>query len=202
MAYVIYLIRHAKTLSNLERRYLGLTDESLTEAGIRELREKMQEGYYPEVERVYVSPMLRCRQTAELIYPDSPLTVMPGFSEYDFGEFEGKRYEDLKHNTVYRKWVKGRFAGRAPGGEDLESFTNRCCSAFAEVLAKIRNSSIEKTALVVHGGTIMAILQRYIPGQKNFYDWQVPNCEGYKLVVAKEGTRFTVSSLDGCNNAK
>ncbi len=64
----IYLIRHSMTKGNKEKRYIGTTDESLCLEGIQLLEER--KGMYPEVTYVYVSPMKRCVQTAEIIYPE------------------------------------------------------------------------------------------------------------------------------------
>lgn len=181
----IFLIRHAKTQANFERRYTGSTDEPLAEVGIRELKEKIKAGYYPEVDRVFVSPMKRCRQTAQMIYPHLSGKVVAGFTEYDFGKFEGKTYGHLKDDPVYQKWIESGGVDKAPGGEDMESYKERCCLAFEQVLSEIREREIANTALVVHGGTIMAIMERYVPGDKVFYDWQVSNCGWHKLVMEK-----------------
>ena len=55
-----------------------------------ELRSLKETYAYPKVQKVYTSPLLRCRQTAEILYPDHWTQVVEGFMEYDFGEFEGK----------------------------------------------------------------------------------------------------------------
>ncbi|KUO59415.1 MAG: hypothetical protein APF84_07590 [Gracilibacter sp. BRH_c7a] len=183
MAHNIYLIRHARTQANFEGRYAGSSDECLAEAGISQLMEKVKAGYYPKVDLVYVSPMKRCQQTAHLIYPHLPLKVVPDFAEYDFGEFEGKTYEELKDNPVYKNWVDSEGVDKAPGGENMENYKRRCCEAFEQVLDEIREWGIANTALVVHGGTIMAIMERFGQDEKSFYDWQLPNCGSYKLVV-------------------
>ncbi len=185
----IVLIRHAKTQANFERRYTGSSDEPLVEAGIQELEKKIKEGYYPVVDRVYVSPMKRCRQTARLIYPDIPQKVVMGFTEYDFGKFEGETYENLKDNPVYQKWIESGGVDRAPGGENMESYKERCCLAFEQILDEIREWKIVNTAIVVHGGTIMSILEKYVPGEKGFYDWQLPNCGRHELVVEAKKVR-------------
>ncbi len=182
MAYNIFLIRHAKTQANFERRYTGSADEPLVEAGISELREKIESVCYPVVDRVYVSPMKRCEHTARLIYPHLPLTVVPGFAEYNFGDFEGKTYGELKDNPAYEKWIGSGGLDKSPGGEDMESYKKRCCLAFEQVLVEIKELGIANTALVVHGGTIMAIMEKHVPGEKGFYDWQVPNCGWHELV--------------------
>ena len=72
----IYLIRHSMTKGNKEKRYIGTTDESLCLEGIQLLEER--KGMYPEVTYVYVSPMKRCVQTAEIIYPEH-IAVMKSY---------------------------------------------------------------------------------------------------------------------------
>ena len=62
----ILLIRHSMTAGNKLGRYIGArTDEPLCEEGIR-LLENIS---YPPVQRVFVSPMRRCRETAEILFP-------------------------------------------------------------------------------------------------------------------------------------
>ena len=62
----IFLIRHGATPGNLEGRYIGRTDESLSETG----RDEILQHEYPSVDIVFSSPMRRCRETASLIYPE------------------------------------------------------------------------------------------------------------------------------------
>lgn len=183
MIYNVTLIRHAKTQSNLERRYSGVSDEPLSTEGSKELAEKIKSGTFPKVEKVYVSPMRRCRQTAEMIYPHLSGEVIPDFGEYNFGDFEGKNYEELKDNLSYQKWVESAGTEHAPGGEDLLAYKRRCCQAFEQVIEEIRRENTRDAALIVHGGAIMAILEKYVPSDNGFFGWQVHNCEGYQLVL-------------------
>lgn len=197
MMYNIYLIRHAETQGNLQKRYAGAADEPLAEQGLERLNERIKANYYPRVEHVFVSPMKRCQQTAEHIYPGSPLEIVPGFAEYNFGEFEGQTYQDLKDNPHYQQWIASGGRTKTPGGEDMESYKSRCCQAFEEVIYKIKEMGYKNTALIVHGGTIMSILEKHLPGEKGFYGWQIANCEGYKLVIGEEGVSiFSISTLN------
>ena len=43
--------------------------------------------------------------------------------------------------------------------------------------------NVSRALLVVHGGTIMSIMERYVVSEKSFYDWHVKNGEGYLVVV-------------------
>ena len=56
----VYLIRHGKTQGNVERRYIGATDQPLCDQGRAELRGRT----VPAADRIIVSPLLRCRETA------------------------------------------------------------------------------------------------------------------------------------------
>ena len=88
----LYLIRHSMTAGNLKKRYIGRTDESLCPEGIVLLESYIQKNIYPEVQRVYVSPMKRCIETAKLIFKEN-LYEVEELRECDFGIFENKNYK-------------------------------------------------------------------------------------------------------------
>ena len=81
----IIFIRHGKTGGNLRKAYIGRTDESLCSKGISELEKKR----YPAADIVVSSPMKRCIETAEIIYPKVPVKIYDDLRECDFGDFEG-----------------------------------------------------------------------------------------------------------------
>ena len=83
----IYLIRHLKTQGNLERRYIGRTDESLVQTPEQEARIREMKGTLPDVEKVVASPMKRCLETAELLYTGIQLVTCENLRECDFGLF-------------------------------------------------------------------------------------------------------------------
>ena len=60
-----------------------------------------------------------------------------------------------------------------PGGEDMEGFSKRCIEAFERTIKKYDH--IKTMAFVVHGGTVMAVAQKYLGG--NFYDYHLKNGE-------------------------
>ena len=65
----LVFIRHGKTRGNLESRYIGTTDEELCKEGIDGIRDNLYKNIYPAADIVFTSPMKRCIQTAEIIYP-------------------------------------------------------------------------------------------------------------------------------------
>ena len=68
----LWLIRHGKTEGNKLARYIGTTDEPLCQEGIEFLK-KMD---YPKVQEIYVSPLRRCVQTAEILFPEKPVHII------------------------------------------------------------------------------------------------------------------------------
>lgn len=164
----VILIRHGMTEGNYNKRYIGVTDEDLRDT-------KCLEGKYPECNSVVSSPMKRCVQTAQFIYPGKPIEICGNLRECDFGDFENKSYEDLKGNTDYQKWLDSNGAIPFPNGEAHEDFVKRCAEGFFEMI----KGKTDDTAFVIHGGSIMAVMQALFGG--GFYDYQVKNGEGYSF---------------------
>ena len=169
----IIFIRHGKTSGNLEKRYIGKTDENLCDIGISELKNHT----YPDTEIVICSPLKRCVQTAEIIYPDKKIVTYNGLKECDFGDFEGRNYTELSDNPDYKKWLESMGTMPFPNGEAHEDFVNRCVSDFEKSVSDFK--SYDKIAYVIHGGTIMSVLEKFAVPKKSFYDYQVKNGGGY-----------------------
>lgn len=171
----IWLIRHFQTQGNLERRYIGRMDEPI-------LQEQMSHIVcHPE--KIIASPMLRCKQTAEIIFHREPDLLCEELREMDFGRFEGKNYEELKTDPDYQTWLDSNGSIPFPEGEGRDAFCKRSCQWFERMMKQLIDWQCKEAAFVVHGGTIMAILSAYCESETDFYDWQVKNGEGYVALV-------------------
>lgn len=179
----LVLIRHGETASNKEHRYLGKTDEDLSPCGAEKIKDAVQEKLYPEIDILFTSPMKRCLQTAQLIYPDMTDHIIPEFAEMDFGEFEGKNYQDLKDDVRYQAWIDSNGTLPFPGGESQKEYISRCKLGFEKMLNELfeqKSVSLQSQStigLVVHGGTIMSLMHAYDGGE--YFDYQVKNGRGY-----------------------
>ena len=133
----VYLIRHGATNANREHRYLGRTEEPLSEEGREELKAFQRQGIYPDpasLQALFVGPMERCRETAELLFGDYEQHIIPDFREMDFGLFEGKNYQDLQGDARYQAWIDSNGTLPFPEGESREGFIARCRRGFEEML--------------------------------------------------------------------
>jgi len=194
-------IRHGMTRANEEHRYLGKTDEPLSEKGIRFLQEKKKKSFFNAPEFLYASPMKRCVQTAEILFRRKPVLI-PEWKEMDFGQFEGKNYEELKDNPDYQKWIDSNGTLPFPGGESREQFIRRSMEGFDRMMSDILKRSENPVVTVVHGGTIMAVLSSLTGGE--YFDFQVKNGEGYETVLEWIQGRWKITSLTkiGCKGSK
>ena len=179
----LLFLRHGMTKGNQERRYIGVTDEPLSEEGREMLRQQMAERAVKELPGiVFVSPLRRCRETAQILFPGVRQEVISDLAEMDFGIFENRAYQnDLEFSPEYQKWLESRCEDQVPGGERKEDFTNRCRKGFEEALAVLADEAKEQqaAAFVVHGGTIMAILSVYAKDHREYYEWNPANGRGF-----------------------
>lgn len=181
--YQIHLIRHAMTEGNLAGQYIGHTDMEATEAGLRQIDALKEEyGGYPEADAVFSSPLKRCLQTAKRIYPDKEPIVMEGLSEYDFGEFEGKTADELKDEEAFQTWLAGTHPETPlPFGESQIGFNTRICETFMKIVNGVLQSGVKSTAIVTHGGVIMALMAAFAMPEAPMHEWLTPNACGYTL---------------------
>ena len=168
----VYLLRHGETDCNRAGRYQGRLDTPLSEQGAAELR-----AADVSTDTVYVSPLLRARQTAEILFPAARQIVVEDFQEMDFGAFDGKSFRDMAHDPAYQAWVDSNCEGRCPGGEDKAGFCARTCAAFERLM----DAASGDIFIVAHGGTQMALMERYAVPHKDYFSWHAPLGGGYVL---------------------
>ena len=177
----VRLIRHFATAGNLEKRYIGVTDEDVETECIPEYA---LQKWAPEL--VITSPLKRCRQTAEMLFPGVEQVVCEQMRECNFGLFEGKNYLELTGNPEYQSWIDSGGTKEFPGGEDPMGFRKRCICGFEEMMGKMIKEKRQKIAVVVHGGTIMSVMEAFDPEKKEFYHWQVKNGKGFHFRIMEE----------------
>lgn len=157
-SYRLTIIRHGHTEGNENGRYIGTTDIPLSKNGIAELEKIVAEYEYPYVEKVYSSPLLRCIQTARILFPDTELVTLDGIKELDLGQFENKSVDELIDLEEYKEWLKGGLDNRAHGGETIREMIGRTVAAFNDILEDMMAMEIFDAAVVTHSGIMMNML--------------------------------------------
>lgn len=177
----ITFIRHGVTKWNKEKRYAGWTNVPLLD-GVE------KRDHSPNL--LFSSDLNRCVETAELLFPNSPISKLSELRELHFGDWEGMTYEQLKSDSVYQQWLKNPECINPPGGESWDAFTVRLEHGWKEVKEEIINSGASTITIITHGGPIHYFLSRFSPEPSEFWEWRVQPLQGYTLY-------FTENQLEG-----
>lgn len=187
----IYLLRHGETEYNAQKKYLGNTDLPLSEQGRREL---VRADFEPET--VYVSPLRRTAETAGILFPHAQQIVIPDLREMNFGIFEGKSYLDMEHLPAYREWVDGGCLGQIPEGESMAAFSGRTCAVFEALVNQTLEAGKELLTIVAHGGTQMAVMERFALPRQDYFSWHGPLGGGFVLDAGRWREERVLTLLD------
>jgi probable phosphoglycerate mutase len=157
------LIRHGQTDWNLARRIQGSTDIPLSETGREDARSAAERLASSTHHAVYTSPLLRAKETADIIADRLGLEVVgvvPDIREREFGDGEGMLVED--YISTYGDWH-----AEVPGAESLEQVGERAISALHAIAREARRRSApqaESVLVVAHGGVIRAVIDHVSGG--------------------------------------
>lgn len=180
--YRIYLIRHGLTEANEKGQYCGSgLDIPLSDAGHSGLAALIDSAVYPYVDEVHTSPLLRARETANILYPGYNIHVDEDLKEASFGPFEGRTLDELKLDPVYQKWVAPTSKFTPMGVEPSDEFFSRCVGGAAKIINEMMFSGVFSAAIVTHASVIGNILAGMCLPKRAPYDWPCePGC-GYLI---------------------
>lgn len=186
ITYKLHLLRHGLTAGNLRGEYIGVTDLPLCEEGLDKLQDLLEENDYPAVGKVYTSPLSRCVQTAQMLYPETFLERVPKLAEMNFGSFEGKSIAQLKGREEFLRWMEGGKTAAPPNGESAGEFAKRLQEGLDEIFRDMMDSRIPTAALVTHGGVIMNLLAQFGYPKNEAKTWACQAGCGYTIQVTPQ----------------
>jgi len=178
----ITLLRHGLTLDNEKGRYIGWTNGSLSEDGRTMLYRQRNELSYPHPDVLYSSDLLRCQETANILYPTTEVLLMPEFRELNFGTWEGKTYEELKNDSLYQAWLTSPFHTCPLNGESFKELEQRVLKGIKKILNNTALTGHSEIVIMTHGGVIRLLLEHFAPAPLGFWDWKVGYGSGYRLI--------------------
>lgn len=119
----IYLVRHGDIGLGRGKRYIGITDLSLSAKG-REQANYLKELLKEEpLDFIYCSNLARSRETAEMIASVHRIrpSVLSNLYELDMGDWEGKLFTDIKKELPleYKKRGEDIVNYQPPKGESF-----------------------------------------------------------------------------------
>ena len=182
-SYKIHLIRHGRTQANEEGLYVGRTDLPLSPGGLNALLALREGGGYPTAGRFFTSPLTRCRQTLEVLYPGCRQEVVEGLAECDFGDWDGRSVAELQSDPLFLRWMAGDSGVKIPDGENADAFQKRVMAAFEELVQELMRSGDTEAVVCTHGGVIMLLMMAYALPKLEMSDCVAESGNGFTLRI-------------------
>lgn len=168
----LFVVRHGQTDWNKKRLIQGRIDIPLNEEGVKQARITAERLAEIPLDVIYVSPLLRARQTADIINEgrDIPLIVESRIQEEFYGDMEGKPRSGEAYLTQRQSFFK-----RYPNGESYLDVAARVYPFLNEIKSTRKGQNV---LLVCHGG-MSRIIHSYFNdmGNEEFVAFGLDNCE-------------------------
>ena len=161
----LILLRHGNT--GFGDRYIGSKDVPLSSAGAAGIVDLKSVFQGQEIDRIVASPLLRCRQSAELLFSERSFSCDDDLREIDFGRWEGLNFSEIvkKDPDLVDNWAAGSFDFSFPQGECLGDFVNRVHNAGL----RLAESSHKNILVIAHGGVIRALICYFLQLEASDY---------------------------------
>lgn len=161
----VILVRHGETPWNVEGRHQGQTfDIPLSEQGQEQALALASRLVAQPLARAVASPLLRARQTAELVLGNrlGLLELDADLREISHGLWEGRTLAEIREQDpeTLTAWRERPEQTRPPGGESLQEVRDRAWAALGRATQGLKGE--ETLLLVTHDGVNRVLLCRLL----------------------------------------
>lgn len=204
----LFLVRHGESTANEVNRFAGAVDAPLTALGQAQAARAARSWPDVVIDHVFVSPLGRARQTAEIILGahaaalQQPTVSLDGrISERHFGDFTLQNKTVLQRTVGLRAYESALYGNSAHlhGGEAAEAFHERVLSFLRDELYPQLVTG--KRVLVVAHKYVIELLSRLILRlpTTDAFDLRLPNA---KILSGQELTRYVHRESRLLNNLR
>src|ERR671937_1762581 len=169
----VYLVRHGRTVMNVQIRFRGRLEIPLDEKGREEAWLAANLLADAGLVAAYTSPLGRAREVAQAISKVTgvPVEDHPGLLNLDYGEWEGLTKEECaeRHPDAWRLYRESPDEAVCPGGEPLSAAADRVVDALRTIGERHPGVAV---AAVTHGVMVRLAMHRVAPQRSG--DWDVP----------------------------
>jgi broad specificity phosphatase PhoE len=167
MALVI-LVRHGQTDENVSGKISGQGPVPLNARGQEQAQLAAEVLTALGVTHLFCSPVVRARQTAEMLSQHLGLEVaeMPDLREVGYGEWEGKFFHEIRQSPIAHQVFNDPVNAVFPNGESLPAVQQRG----VQVIETVRRQHPQGVLVFVsHGDVIRTVLAHYLDMVFNEY---------------------------------
>lgn len=166
MTTTVFLVRHAQTTFNVQKRIQGALGTSLTKKGKQQAKQMKRFFNNKKIDLVYSSPYLRAVQTAKIAFPNHVVHTKKNVRERDYGKLEGLKWSEFhqKYPRQAREYLHNRRIGLA-GVETVASMRKRGKKTLEKIVSQHPGKNI---AVFGHGMFNKALLAALLDWSDEF----------------------------------
>jgi broad specificity phosphatase PhoE len=181
----IFLVRHAESTWNLERRVQGTCLEvPLSPTGRMQAQLLGRRLREIPLASVHSSDAERALETARLALGDGRRIAVSGrLRELSLGEWEGRLISELRAENPARldAWYRSPSKVKLEGGENLTAFRTRVVSFMDEIVASPEGGD---AVIITHGGVICMYLTHVLNMHvDDLWSFSLPNASITTIVL-------------------
>jgi alpha-ribazole phosphatase len=159
----LWLVRHGLTDWNVQQRFCGHSDISLTVRGQEQAQWIAEQLLKESISAIYTSDLMRARETAEIIAGQRTSAVQikesVAWREMDFGEWEGLTYTQIvEQYKGHIKFFTDPEHHSPPNGESLSHMQQRVKDALSAIVQNDELLVAGDVVIVSHGGPLRILL--------------------------------------------
>lgn len=185
----IILARHGETDSSKERRFAGATDVPLTDFGREQASALARRLRAVRIDAIHVSPLGRCRQTAEPIteVTGRKATLVDDLRECHFGDWENLTITEVLESWQedLQRWV-GDESIPPPGGECWLDLGKRVSKWWDEVTERYEGRTV---LAVTHGGPILTLARQVTGAPREAMDAFLVETGSLSIIQVSNGRK-------------
>jgi probable phosphoglycerate mutase len=185
----LLLVRHGETEWNRVARFQGGIDVPLNENGRKQAQQAAEFLKDVPIDFAVSSPMLRPKETAELIlknHPNIKLELQEKLKEINHGLWEGKLESEIKQEyaDLLYQWQIAPETVQMPEGENLQQVWDRAIACWDGIIEAAGVSDTElKTGLVVAHDAINKVILCHVLGLSPASIWSIKQGNGAVTVI-------------------
>lgn len=195
----IYLIRHAQSAGNIEKRLTGRKEYVLTEQGKKQANQLASFFKEIKIDAFYSSPYQRTIDTIKPLANENKKEIYlnDNLSEMDFGIYDGFKWEDVNKidPEIHEKHIETNEIMNIPNQESTKQTTDRMYKVIREISDKNKDKNI---VIASHGVAIETFLRKITnePFDKNREKYSQKNASINILEYDEEEQKYHVELIN------
>ncbi|GAA0182743.1 alpha-ribazole phosphatase [Clostridium sediminicola] len=189
----IFLVRHGETNENNNKVYYGNIDVSLNHKGKDQMIKTAEYLKNIKFDKIFISERKRTEESAIIISgSEKELIADKRINELNFGDFEGKSYEQLldKYPEECTEWSNNWKEFRPPNGESYIEMYNRV----ENFILDLEKEELENILIVAHSGVMRTFFAYIMDGELNTF-WKFSSHNGSVATIKYEYGNWYIDEI-------